>query len=87
MLLTLCQLGNFQAFLLSADFFKNELFKKNLSGIRSSVCKAIWIQIQIRSCQTVCQSYQQMTLGEKELMFLKTSSAIKIYIKQKTNPY
>ena len=35
----------FRAFLLSADFFQNQLFQKILSGIPSE-CQAVWFQIR-----------------------------------------
>ena len=51
----------FHAFLLSADFFQNQLFRKKFLGIPSDILSGlIWIQ-------TVCKSYQQMTLVGKEL--------------------
>ena len=56
-----------QAFLLSADFFQNQLFRKNLSGILSE-CQTVWIQIRpiilsgLIWVQTVCKGYQQMTI-------------------------
>ena len=59
-------------FLSSADFFKNQLFQKILSGT-SSEYQTVWIQIgpDILSglilFQTVCKSYQQTTLVGKEL--------------------
>ena len=62
--LTLCMLGNFSCFLLSADFFQNQLFRKILSGIPSE-CQTAWIQIRIDVIlvliwfQTVCKGYQQ----------------------------
>ena len=61
----------FPAFLLSADFFQNELFPKILSVIQS-VCQTVWIQISpdilsgLIWVQTVCKGYQQTTLGVKE---------------------
>ena len=33
--LTLCMLGNFACFYVSADFFQNQLFRKILSGVPS----------------------------------------------------
>ena len=59
-------------FLSSADFFQNQLFRKILSGIPSE-CQIAWIQIRpnvllgLTWVQTVCKSYQQTTLGGKEL--------------------
>ena len=35
--------GNFLCFLLSADFFQNNFFRKILSGIQSE-CQTVWIQ-------------------------------------------
>ena len=43
------------AFLLSADFFYNQLLRKILSGIPSE-CQTAWIQI----------GYQQTTLADRE---------------------
>ena len=62
----------FMLFLSSADFFQNQLFRKILSGIPSE-CQIAWIQIRpnvllgLTWVQTVCKSYQQTTLGGKEL--------------------
>ena len=58
--------------LLSADIFQNLLFKKILSGTLPE-CQTVQIQIRtdnmsvLISIQTVCKSYQQMTLVGKEL--------------------
>ena len=52
--LTLCKLGNFACFLSTAEFYKNKLFPKILSGIPPE-------------CQTVCKGYQQLILEGKEL--------------------
>ena len=58
----------------SADFFKNLLFQKTISGI-PSVCENIWIQIRpdvmsrLIWVQTVCKGYQQMILEGKELIY------------------
>ena len=65
----------FPAFLSSADFFQNQLFRKILSGIPSE-CQTVCIQTRPdillgqRWVQTVCKSYQQMTLDlvAKELI-------------------
>ena len=57
----------FMRFSLSADFFQNKLFPKILSGIPSD-----WTQIRpdvssgLIWVQSVCKSFQQMTLGGKE---------------------
>ena len=65
--------GKFFMFLLSADSFQNQLFPKVLSGIPSE-CQTDGIQISLEKMsgliwvQYVCKSYQQMTLGDKELM-------------------
>ena len=66
--LSLCLLGNFACFFLtSADFFQNQLFQKIISGIPSE-CQTVWIQIRpdilliLIWVQTVCKSYQQITL-------------------------
>ena len=61
------------AFLSSADFFQNQLFRKILSGIASE-SQTNWIQIRpdktsgLIRVQTVGKSYQQTTLGDTELM-------------------
>ena len=66
-------LGIFHAFLLSADFFQNQLFEKILSGI-SSECQKDWIQIRpdymlgLIWIQIVCKSYQQTTPVDNELI-------------------
>ena len=63
--------GLFNAFLLSADFFQNQLFWKILSGILSE-CQTVWIQIRpdilsgLIWVQTVCKDYQQRALVCKE---------------------
>ena len=57
----------FHAFLLSADLFQNQFFRKILSGIPSE-CQTVWIQIRpdivsgLLCVQTVCKGFQQMTL-------------------------
>ena len=62
----------FHSFLSSADFFQNQLFRKNLSGIPSE-CQTDWIQIRptilsgLIWVQSVCKDYDQMTLVDKEL--------------------
>ena len=62
----------FHTFLSSADLFQNQLFRKILSGIPSE-CQTDWIQIRpdvlsgLIWVQSVCKSYQQTTLGGKEL--------------------
>ena len=38
----------FACFLLSADFFRNKLFQKFLSGTPAE-CQTVWIQIKFRS--------------------------------------
>ena len=66
---TLCLLGNFACLLSSADFFKNQLFRKILSGIQSE-CQTVWIQIRpnilsgLIWIQTVCQGYQLTALAD-----------------------
>ena len=53
--------------LLSADFFQSQLFQKIISRIPSQ-CQTVWIQIKpdilsgLIWVQTICKSYQQMTL-------------------------
>ena len=65
-------MGNFSCFLLSADFFQNQPFRKILSGIGSEF-QTVWIQIRpdivpgLIWFQIVCKCYQQTTLGGKEL--------------------
>ena len=67
-------------FLLSADSFQNQLFRKILSGIPS---ESHTVSIQIRRddlldliwLQTVCKGYQQKTLGGKELKAYTNSFA------------
>ena len=60
----------FYHFLSSADFFQNQLFRKNLSGIPSE-CQTDWIQIgpDILSgpiwIQSVCKGYQRTALVDK----------------------
>ena len=69
--LTLCPLGKFPHFLCRLLIFQNQLFRKILSGIRAE-CQTVWIQIRpnvlsgLIWVQTVCKSYQQTTLGDKE---------------------
>ena len=72
-------------FLSSADFFQSQLFGKNLSRIPSE-CQIVWIQSRpdflsgLIWVKTVCKSYQQTTLGDKELHITHSSlrSLIKI---------
>ena len=60
------------AFLSPADFEKNQLFRKILSGIKSE-CQTVWIEIRSHVLsgliwvQTVYKGYQQTTLEGKEL--------------------
>ena len=62
------------AFLLSADLFQNQIFRKILSGIPSE-CQTVWIQMRpdifsvLIWVQTVCKGYQQTMLVGKELVF------------------
>ena len=66
-------LANLLSLLLAGDFFEKKTFQKILSGIPSE-CKTICIQIRpnilsgLIWVQTVCRSYQQMTLAGKELV-------------------
>ena len=71
----------------SADVFQNQLFRKILSRIPSE-CQTDWIQIRpdvmsgVIWVQTVFKSYQQTTLGDKELtsqLFRKILSGIPSY--------
>ena len=72
-------------FLSSADFFQSQLFGKNLSRIPSE-CQIVRIQSRpdflsgLIWVKTVCKSYQQTTLGDKELHITHSSlrSLIKI---------
>ena len=54
-------------FLSSADLFQNHFFRKIISGMPSQ-CQTVWIQIKpdvllgLIWVQTVCKSYQQITL-------------------------
>ena len=63
----------FPTFLSSAIFFQNRLFRKILSEIPSE-CQKVWIRIRpdflsgLIWVQTVCKSYQQTALGDKELV-------------------
>ena len=68
--LTLCPPRNcFPLFVVQIQF-QNQLFRKILSGIWSE-CQIVWIQIRpdkmpgLIWIQTVCKSYQQMTLEDK----------------------
>ena len=70
----------FQAILSSADFlFKNQLFRKNLSGIPSE-CQADLIQIRpdfssgLIWVQTVCKRYSQTPLGDELNQNFETKS-------------
>ena len=61
----------FPAFLLHADLIKNQLFFLILSEYHQ--CQTVWIQIRPNRTllgliwvQTVCNSYQQKLLGDKE---------------------
>ena len=71
---TLCYyLVIFACFICGLLIFHNQLFKKNLSGIPLE-CQIDWIQIRpdILSgmvwVQTVCKSYQQMTLYSRQTL-------------------
>ena len=71
-ILTLCKLGNFPCFLLSADFFSK--FSKNISGLIPSEFQTVWIQVRpdmlsgLSWVQTVCTGYQQTTLADEEFI-------------------
>ena len=74
---TLCLLGNMAVFFVVCwTFFHDQLFWKILSGIPSEH-QAVWIQIRpdvllgLIWFQTVCKSYQQMTLVGNELWTMK----------------
>ena len=62
-------------------FFKNQLFRKILSGIPSE-CQTDWIQIRsvillgLIWVLTVCKGYQQTTLGGKELKLLFSAETV-----------
>ena len=70
--LNLCMLGNFSCFFVVCRLFQDQLFRKILSGTPSE-CQTVWTQIRpdkmsgLIWVQTVCKSYQQMTLVGKEL--------------------
>ena len=70
--LSLCPLGKFSGFFVICWFSQNQLFQKIISGIPSEY-QTDWIQIRPEILsgliwgQTVCKSYQQRTLGDKEL--------------------
>ena len=61
----------FSCFSSSADFFLNQIFRKNISGLPSE-CQTVWIQIRpdvmsgLIWFQTVFKGYQQTTLVAKE---------------------
>ena len=70
--LKLCMLGNFPCFLLSADLLSKSTLLDN--SFRNTECQTDWIQSRpdilsgLIWFQTVCKSYQQTTLRDKELM-------------------
>ena len=71
-------------------FFQNKLFQKILTGIPSEF-QTDWIQIRpdilfgLTWVQAVCKSYQQKTLGDKELRTLGLNSALSYYREHFTN--
>ena len=92
-----CPLGDFHAFLSSADFFQNQHLQKIISGIPSE-CQTDWIQIRpdilsgLICVQTVCKSYQQMTLEPLLIApweifhaFLSSADFFKIKLYQKNS--
>ena len=64
----------FHAFLSFAENFSKSSFWKNSFKNTIRVCQTVWIQIRpnilsgLICVQTVCKSYQQTTLGDKELI-------------------
>ena len=48
-ILILCMLGIFHDFLLSADFFQNQVFQNFHSGVLSG-CQTVWIQVRVMFC-------------------------------------
>ena len=83
------------AFLSSADFFQECLFKKNLSGVQSE-CLTVWLQIRpdvlfnLIWVLTVCKGYQQTRLAGKALNILPIIckySIIRIYPFIKNNKW
>ena len=70
---TLCMLGNFHVFFLSADFFfQIYFFRKFLSEIPLE-CQPVWIQFRhvilsgLTWAQIVCKGYQQTSHADKEV--------------------
>ena len=79
--LTHCILGNFSCFFVVCCFFSKLTFEKILSKIPSE-CQTVWTLIRpddssgLIWVQTVCQSYQQTSLVDKEL---RVVLGVKIY--------
>ena len=78
-------------FLLSADFFQNQLYRKILSRIPSE-CQTNWIQIRpdvlsgLIWVQSVCKGYEPMTLEHKELnLFLFHTPYLKSKFHEQVN--
>ena len=75
----------FPVFLSFADFFKINFFEKFFQEYDQ--CQTVWIQIRsdilsdLIWVQTVCESYQQTTLGDKKLMFVNIAKyiGVKVY--------
>ena len=70
--LTLCPLGKFSRLFVSAVFFSKSTFSKN--SFRNMIeCQTIWIQNRpdilsgLIWYQTICKTFQQTTLGDKDL--------------------
>ena len=70
-------------FLLSADFFPIQFFRKNSFRTTISECQTDWIKIRpdvlldLFWVQTVCKGYQQMTLVGKELTYGANASLLR----------
>ena len=71
----------FKAFLSSADYFQNQLFRKFLSGIPSE-CQMVWILIRpdvlsgLIWVKTICKDHQQTTNNIDHIQSLNQSLAI-----------
>ena len=83
--LTLCMLGNFECFLSSSDYFRNQLFPKILSVIPSE-CQIVWIQTRpdmlgLICVQTVCKCYHMTIDTSRQRINVSTElSALKIIV-------
>ena len=74
--------GKFFTLLSSADFFQDQLFRKILSGLPSER-QLVWTQIRsdvllgLIWVQTICKSYEQTTLGDKEATLCLEPAALR----------